>query len=283
MPYKNARKLPNCLNAPHVRICRQPQGALSRGLLEFLSGAISPVPESTKGGCRGAELSHYRSFHNAFNGRRTDGNTEAALLLNVGKQARCCQSFRRSFHQERRARPRQSKRRLRRASRPDEITSSQDQSSACCVCGSPRQTPSGTEAVQLFRLAHRVSLVHLSLTTLSVHVCPPPVIAPSMPSLKGQRCGSCSCIFFALRLSSEHDGFNDIQRNAMGRSCAAALVDYSPISLTPLSEGLCRFRVSSVKSTCKHHVDLKKLLQCTGLPVICPRSIVSVTCATCTH
>ena len=50
VPYKNARKLPDCLKAPHVRRCSQPRDALSRGLLKFLSGAISdPFPNPPKG------------------------------------------------------------------------------------------------------------------------------------------------------------------------------------------------------------------------------------------
>ena len=87
------------------------------------------------------------------------------------------------------------------ASTKQQAPASQDQSSACGARGTPRQTPSETEAVQLFRLAHGVSLVYLSLTTLSVHVCPPPVIALSMPSLKGGAVGParasssrCACV-----------------------------------------------------------------------------------------
>ena len=71
---------------------------------------------------------HYRSFENADNGRRTDATSEGALLSDVGKQALWCQSFGRSFHKsdELDLRARQSKSRLRRAPRPDEITSSQN-------------------------------------------------------------------------------------------------------------------------------------------------------------
>ena len=88
------------------RRCSQPRDALSRGLLEFLSGAIlRPVPEFTKGCAEMPNPRHYRSFQNADNGRRTDATSEGALLSDVGKQALCCQSFGRSFHQEGRARP----------------------------------------------------------------------------------------------------------------------------------------------------------------------------------
>ena len=115
-----------------------------------------------------------------------------------------------------------------------------------------------TEAVQLFRLAHRVSLVYLSLTTLSVHVCPPPVKAAEHAVAQRRRCGVLLVRLLRAALEFRARWSQRLSARRHGPKLCSSLTDYTSISLTPLRDCFCRFRVSSVKSTCKHHVDLKK-------------------------
>ena len=125
----HAQKLLNSLHAPHVRRCRQPHCPFSRGLLEFLSGAISdPFPNPPKE-CRGAGFSPLPlTFKMPIMAIEP---TPTLRLYSFPMSASSLHAASPSDAPSTKSdelglRARQSKRRLRRAPRSDEITSSHD-------------------------------------------------------------------------------------------------------------------------------------------------------------